>query len=693
MSQKKCNKSKNYQHQQHQQHQRQRGGVKSYALTTSGTYAPIIDDSTIIRKLFSDCDNFEIISADSATGFIFVLNSPANSKIRLESSVVASDTTTPLSQKESKHRAPGKGLLLSKCCVKISLVQCSGTDYLDYNGVEKSTVSPLEARSEAANQKQMYEASVCGAGMPGVFIPDVIADSVMTHDAFSNMVNRLLPAGPPRYFPPTKTDNALKWIIEKAITFHYGIHVFCMELIGSPGVGGVGGVGFKTFEDFCNEIESANPGVDFPPETIRVACKAATAIISTFVKSSFWSYDTHRRNIMTNGILLFLLDFGRIYHISTHYPKIKDMFQKVLILPSNVLDFFGATDKPDAEKKFDAIYGKYTDQDRSQIAKLFTFNPAIHAGADQVAIQTDIHRVHSNIFELLSLFALIDGMTNHFKHKKYEFQCDGYMSPIFFTRSTFENLTTFFSQCASTLDRFEAVCKNRGLTIFPHVTANMHTIATSLQDALVPCAAMGAPIQPGQLRLPPIVTTPLSPDAIKARAMMMEAEEERRLEAQQLEAQRLLEEAQRLEELQRQQEAQRLEAQRLEAQRLEELQRQQEAQRLKEAQRLEAHLLKTNAPKTKGGITPQTKVPLAALHRAALAAITQFQTQQQQKHQQQQQQQQQQQGRGGKLKKTVSIPKRKKTNAKCRGRLRYAQKRRRTRRRGYSSKSRHKNLE
>jgi hypothetical protein len=41
----------------------------------------------------------------------------------------------------------------------------------------------------------------------------------------------------------------------------------------------------------------------------------------------------------------------------------------------------------------------------------------------------------------------------------------------------------------------------------------------------------------------------------------------------------------------------------------------------------------------------------------------------------------------------VSIPKRKKTNAKCRGRLRYAQKRRRTRRRGYSSKSRHKNLE
>ena len=641
MSQKTCNKSKKYQ--QRQQHQQQRGGVKSSVLTTLGTYVHTHDDSIIIPKLFSDCNKFEIISADSGTGFIFALNSPENSKIRLESSVVDIEGEA-LPQMLSKDReySAGTGILLSKCCVKISLVDSGPRpryfDYFNDKGImiTKSSVTRTKAMREADIQKQIYEASVCEAGVHGVFIPDVIAQIVMNPTEFSDMIRHLLPAAataaattaaattaaattaatptaaattaaataatPTAAATTAETVSALEWIKQKATSFNCKIHVFCMELIGSTGHGEGE---FKTFGEFCNETWRANPDpkVKFPPDAISVACKVGAAVISTLVKSSYWSYDTHPRNIMTNKKLVFLLDFGNMYHITHDYMKIRGMFVRLLEEKQKlVCDFFDATNV-DALENFSQIWKKYADPSH----KHFTFNLETHH--DEEAKEQDIDRVHSNIFELLSLLALIDGMTILFSYGSSGFQCSRYMSIIFSSNSTFDTLDMFLTNCASTWVEFKTVCPRQSV----QVKQNMHTIAISLQDALVPCAEMGKPIRPDELRRPPS-GAPLSPDTISAQQAMMDAADE--------------EDA---------------------------------TPRVKQRA--------TTKPPKRGSIQLPTK---AALDKALIAdAIAQANL-----------------DGGGKLKKTVSKPKRQRTNAKCRVRLRYAQKRRRTRRRGYSSKSR-----
>lgn len=511
----------------------QRGGAKaSVKTTTAGDFVPTVSSGTILRGLFDNCDEFKTISTSSSTGFVFDMHLPPNSMIQLRSQTLGEDRN-PLPQIESKDRARfvNTGLRLTNCCIKISLVRSFtsvGSHKLMYDAIKKQSVTAADASNEVVNQKNMYKASICGAGVHGVFMPDAITHEIMNPDTFRALVQLMKTRDG---VLTTDSEKALDWIIENALG-KYNIQVFCMELIGSTGVGG-GGVEFTTFREFYdNSVKAlADPAIRFPPDAVAVACKVAAAVLSTFTKSSFWSYDTHGNNIMTNGLLSFLLvyllDFGRVYHILLNERDIKDFFTRLLNIP-NIIPylerFFGvagggtAAIRATIRAKFNDLYDKYKVRDRAIVAGFFTIDPAV---------PNDIARVRSNIFEILVLLTLIDGMTNLFTYEQRGFQCYEYMHLIFQTESTFVDLQSFVIKCSSTLAGFSAKWAPDTVR---QLTLNLDVIAGLLQGALVPCAAMGPPIAMNTLRLPP-PGTPLSPDEIqyqKERAALMEQEEEAR---------------------------------------------------------------------------------------------------------------------------------------------------------------------
>lgn len=510
----------------------QRGGAKASVKTTAGIFVPTDNSDLILSGLFKNCVEFKPISTSSSTGFVFDMHLPPGSTIQLRSQTLG-EHGNPLTQKESKERVRfvNTGLLLSNCCIKLSLVDTKRTYHshkLDYDKRKKLSVTSAEASVEVVNQKDMYEASICGAGVHGVFMPDAITHEIMKPDKFENLVKSMKDraAG----IVTADSQKALDWIIQTANTANYDIQVFCMELIGSTGVGGGGG-GFTTFKEFYDRTMAAapQPPSSFQPDAVAVACKVAAAVLSTFTKSSFWSYDTHGKNIMTNGFFLYLLDFGRVYHILKNRGEIKRLFTKLIAISGLIpflAKFFGVAATTAAiQANFDAIYDRYSVPDRAIVAGFFTIDPA--------AVPGDIARVRSNIFEILALLTLIDGMTNHFKFAEDGFQCYNYMHLVFHTQSTFDSLERFLDRCASTLAGFDAVCTARAVTvpaagfIIGSVSSNLDVIARLLQDALVPCVAMGSPLARGTFRLPP-PGTPLSPDELEhqaARDALMEQEE------------------------------------------------------------------------------------------------------------------------------------------------------------------------
>ena len=515
----------------------QHGGVKVSIKTTANRFVPTTDPDIIIPRLFSNCDTVRLLSTGSS-GFAFDmhLKPDPDSIIKLRSQTL-DDSSTPLSQAHAadRDRFVDKGMPMENFCGKISLVETNKTNKnydLDYNGGEKRGVTREDAIEEVENQRHIHEASMCATGVHGVFIPDAISHSIMDPANFELLVSSLSGVTP-------ESQAALKWILDNATRHGYHIQVFCMELIGGIGVGGVvaGGPVFTSFRAFCDAAMAAAAAAapaappPFPRAADEVACKIATAVISTFTKSSFWSFDSHGNNIMTNGDIVFLLDLGRVYNIINSKFKIDRLLKKMLLISpphkANLVQFFGllpgASDN-NVKAAFDAIYNRYTNIDRSTIAALFTIN---HTVAD------DIVRVRSNIFEILALFALIDGITNAFEYKTEGFQCVEYMHRIFHTRSTFFDLEHFLRQCSSTLVGFEVVCSTRaaGFIIGP-VISNLDAIALLLQGALVPCAAMGSPRR--QFRYPN-PGDPLSVGEIEhqaARAKLME-KQQRELEQQQ----------------------------------------------------------------------------------------------------------------------------------------------------------------
>ena len=507
----------------------QRGGVKTSVQTTGGKFVPTVDSDLIIPLLFSNCDKSDLLSTGSS-GFAFVMHLKPGSTIHLRSQTLDA-TGNPLSQLDAadRSRSVDIGMPMEKFCVKISLVKTGTTDKhgLEYDGVVKRGVTLKDATEEVENQRLMHEASMCATGVHGVFIPDAISHRIMDPTNFNLLVTSLSGV------VTAASQRALAWIQYNAVNHHYHIHVFCMELIGSVGVGSVvaGGPAFTTFNAFCRAVAVAEPGINFPQAADDIACKIAAAVISTFTKSSFWSYDSHSNNIMTNGIIAFLLDLGRLYHIRISDVRIKLLLRELLTpeYKIHLACFFGLSagyTNDTIKSAFSAIYNRYMDPDRLTIAALFTIDPAVPG---------DNLRVRSNIFEILALFALIDGMTNHNVYKTGGFQCVEYMHRVFHTRSTFSDLSSFLSQCSSTLTGFEAVCDARAGKvpgaggIIGSVITNLDAIAHLLQGALVPCAAMGLARTMGQFRLPK-PDDPLSPEEFKHRwEQIQQAETERQL--------------------------------------------------------------------------------------------------------------------------------------------------------------------
>ena len=499
----------------------QRGGVKVSIKKTENVFVPTDDPDVIIPLLFSNCDNVRLLSSGSS-GFAFIMHLKTDSTIKLRSQTI-DEVGNPLPQSEAadRWRFVNKGLLMKNCCVKISLVETTTTPfnlslfYKNDQNDKKSGVSRKEAMDEVETQKKMHRASMSGTGVHGVFIPGVITDKFMIATEFETLAST--------FTKDTDTKTALDWIISAAKNYDYKIQVFFMELIPPDAPHA-----FITFREFMNK--AANSATHFPLDTVAVACKTAAAVISTFTKSSFWSYDTHGKNIMTNGSSVFLLDFGRIYNIIDSKSKIDNLLKKMLLDQSlnkaSLLQFFGLSpgvsdDEIKAEIKaaFNAIYDRYTDLDRSVIIRRFIIDSTV---------ANDIRRVRSNIFEILILFALIDGMTNRYKYKNPGFQCIEYMYFIFRTANTFRTLDLFLQQCSSTLDGFETV---RTALVTPNeiaeVNLNLNAIAHLLQGALVPNAAMGPARGPEEFGIPKygVALTPEEAEYLDAQKRLMERDE------------------------------------------------------------------------------------------------------------------------------------------------------------------------
>ena len=502
----------------------QKGGAAYVSI--DGLFRATMDSSTILSQLFMNCAGLRLLSDKTRTSFVFAmrLRQPPEATIQLRSLVI-DNYGNPLPQSSSKHRDRNaeSGLLMSECCIKVSLVRKdegsiieSASAPLEYNGMKKGTELSKDVMEEAANQEYMYEASICGTGVAGVFIPDKITNQLISSDVFNGYCSSIPPV--PGVIPP-EDRAALEWIITTARDRNFHIHVFCMELIGSLGVEG----GFMSFEAFETQRKALAPSIPYPPDTVAVACKVAAAVLSTFTKSSFWSYDQHKHNIMTNGPNVYLLDFGRVYHILRDEDLLKRHFEQLLMESMYVRKplaiFFGVSDHLKTDEiraRFHFIYDKYKNPERGIIAQYLTLNRAE---------PDDIFRVSSNIFELLSFVALTDCLTKIYKYKSSNsLQCSGYMQYVFHTASAFNKETRpngdiipgsmkFLTQFASTLEIFNAVSLQRGANIIGHVLENMTTIAMLLQDALVPCAEMGPPLETGEVRLPPPVMA-LSPESL-----------------------------------------------------------------------------------------------------------------------------------------------------------------------------------
>ncbi len=502
----------------------QKGGAAYVYI--DGLFRATRDSSTILSQLFMNCAGLRLLSDETRTSFVFAmrLRQPPEATIQLRSLVI-DNYGNPLSQSSSKHRDRNaeSGLLMSECCIKVSLVRKdegsiieSASAPLEYNGMKKGTEVSKDVMEEAAAQEYMYEASICGTGVAGVFIPDKITNQLISSDVFNEYYSSIPPV--PEVISP-EVRAALEWIITTARDRNFHIHVFCMELIGSLGVDG----GFMSFDEFETQCKVLAPSISYPPDTVAVACKVAAAVLSTFTKSSFWSYDQHKRNIMTNGPNVYLLDFGRVYHILRDEDILKRYFEQLLMesmyVRKPLAAFFGVSDVVNTDeirRRFHFIYDKYKNPERGIIAQYLTLNQAV---------PDDIYRVSSNIFELLSFVALTDCLTKIYKYKSTNsLQCSGYMQYVFRTASTFNKETLpngnvipgsmkFLTQFASTLDIFNAVSLKRGVNLIGHVLENMTTIAMLLQDALVPCAEMGPPMETGDVRLPPPVMA-LSPESL-----------------------------------------------------------------------------------------------------------------------------------------------------------------------------------
>lgn len=473
---------------------KQHGGVKVSFRQPDGSYTVMHIDLQIIIAIFQNCIDTYLISASSASGMVFGATLPPladNPGILLRSNQVNEDGTLRTQEQiADRERYVNDGLIVPNCCLKISFVEtpASSATSVNVDKHKKQTCRQADLDNEVRVQNLMFLSSICGTTAPLTFTPDKIAATTMTASEFTDIVDALdtrYARHPPPH-PPHPNHHVgiemLHAISGAARANHLDIHIFVMELLTG-----------ETLRTIISKPTTT-------PEQKRDACNnVAIAVIMTFLKSLFWSRDQHGDNAMISGGNTFTLDYGLMYHLLNDEGAIKKLLDKLLnsktIVFTDVLKYFGVviltgmtktTAKVEVRRIFDELYEKLKDVN---LKEQLLINPA----ADRAA---EIDRISGIVFQMLSFFALVDGLTNRYKHGEHHFQSMEYMEHVF-TQPALHSFEDFLSLCSIDLSTFGPPGSM--------VRQNMGYIVERLQPSL---ACSGAARTVGEVRLGPFSLSP-----------------------------------------------------------------------------------------------------------------------------------------------------------------------------------------
>jgi hypothetical protein len=463
---------------------KQHGGVKVSFLQPDGSYVATDVDLDIINAIFQYCIVMYLISASSASGIVFgatLPNAPLPSApILLRANQLNEDGTyRSQDQVANRQRFVNEGLIVPECCLKISFVQTPSSVAGSVTvGVHvKRTCKRPDLEQEARVQSEIFRSTLCGTSAPLTFTPDKIAAITMLPVDFSTIVEALATRNnPPNPPPPTRVADAivmLRRIAHTARVENLHIHIFVMELLK--------GETLRTFLAKPNFL-----GLQLQQQAKTDACNnVAISVIMTFLKSLYWSRDQHADNVMISGANTFTLDYGLMYHLLRGESYIKSLLESLLTSASIdliiVAKYFGVfqagiTTRPIARTEVRRVfYRLYNMLKNPNLKDQLKIDPA----ADMA---TEIERISGIVFQMLSFFLLVDGLSNRYIHNTPHFQSTEYMERVF-TRPVLLSFHDFLQGCRINLSAVFAVGSS--------VHQNMAYIVRELQPALAICPISG----------------------------------------------------------------------------------------------------------------------------------------------------------------------------------------------------------
>lgn len=499
---------------------KQHGGVKVTIRQADGSYLATVVDLDIILAIFQNCMDMYLISASSASGTVFgatlpqpVGPAPGVAPIILRSNQINEDGSFR-SQDEvaDRERYKHKGMIILECGLKISFILRPLSDRAD---VEVATYSKRvcierDLEREADVQSVIFRSTLCGTSAPLTFTPDKIAATTMTAVNFSAIVEALAKRALGQSADPrvARALTILREIGTNAKARRLDIHIFVMELLKG---------------ETLRTILEKNVVLVSPQEKIAACNNVAIAVIMTFLKSLYWSRDQHADNAMISGANTFTLDFGLMYHLVRDEVRVKSLLSSLITSPTIdirvVCRYFGIDctgmfpDDARAEVRriFNVLYDMLRDPDLKNQMLINT------AAADRAA---EINRISEIVFQMLSFFALVDGLSNRYKHGTFYFQSSEYMELVF-TEPALRSFEDFLHKCRINLSTFVA------LGTSGNTEGNMAYIVQGLQPALVLCPISGPARTADEIAL----SAPLSPGLIlhnqrEADALALAHEEE-----------------------------------------------------------------------------------------------------------------------------------------------------------------------
>jgi hypothetical protein len=474
---------------------KQRGGVKVSFLQPNGTYVATEDNLDIIHAIFQNCIDTYLISASSASGTVFGVALPqpgpgVDPPILLRANQLNPDGSfRTQDQLADRARFVGDGLIITDCCIKMSFVGTT-SNYADVFVLThtKRTCVQSELDKEVRVQGEIFSSTLCGTTAPLTFTPDKIAATTMTAGEFGRIVTALATRNPN---PPPHVASAIGMLRAIQLGAHargLRIHIFVMDLL--------------TGETLRTII--TRPGTTLQEK--RAACNnVAISVIMTFLKSLYWSRDQHADNAMISGPNAFTLDYGLMYHLIADEVYIKKTLLESLLsspnIPLNdVCKYFGVFTNVSMNKlyaqgavqyAFNGVYAMLKDPNLKQRMVINS------AAVTPAAIAVEIDRISGIVFQMLSFFLLVDGLSNRYKHGVHHFQSREYMEVVFDSLPpavTLNSFVQFLSRGSINLSVF-------GGPPGSAVRANMRSIVQGLQTALAICQGQGPARNPSTLRL------------------------------------------------------------------------------------------------------------------------------------------------------------------------------------------------